>query len=58
MIIIIGQRFGIMQIKIGLVTLLKDYKYTLNKKTSPNLELDFTFFLSPKGDILLDIEKV
>lgn len=54
----IGQRFGIMQTKVGLVSLLKDYRYTLNEKTDPNLEYAFKFILTPIGNILLDMEKV
>ncbi|KAI7815466.1 cytochrome p450 [Rhyzopertha dominica] len=36
--ICIGRRFGMMLIKIGLATLLKDYEFSLNPKTTGKLE--------------------
>lgn len=56
--ICIGLRFGIMQTKIGLITLLKDFRYRLNAKTSPEIEIDLNFVLTAKGDILLDVERI
>ncbi|KAK9696322.1 Cytochrome P450 [Popillia japonica] len=56
--ICIGLRFGIMQAKIGMAIMLKDYKYTLNRN-NPDMELSSKApLLAPKGDVLLHIEKV
>nr|XP_046491929.1 uncharacterized protein LOC124223738 [Neodiprion pinetum] len=54
----IGMRFGLIQTKVGLVSLLSRYRF----KPSPNLkvpiELDKgNFVLSPKGGVKLRIEK-
>lgn len=57
--ICIGKRFGIWQIKIGLVSIVKNYKITLSKK----MKLPFSFdkagtILKTKGDVWLDLEKL
>nr|AGJ51946.1 cytochrome P450 CYP6BK18 [Dastarcus helophoroides] len=55
----IGMRFGIMQSKVGLTVLLKNYRFTLNTKTQLPLELNNkSFILAAKGDIWLNIEKI
>ncbi|KAF2894085.1 hypothetical protein ILUMI_12095 [Ignelater luminosus] len=57
--ICVGLRFGLMQVKVGLVVLLKDYKFVLNKKTQVPLEMEpLSFTLTPKNGIFVDIEKV
>ncbi|VEN50704.1 unnamed protein product, partial [Callosobruchus maculatus] len=48
--ICIGLRFGKMQTKVGLITVLNNYKVTLNKKTIYPIEYDpFSPILSIKG---------
>ncbi|CAH0555972.1 unnamed protein product [Brassicogethes aeneus] len=55
----IGERFGIMQSKVGLATLLKKYKFTLSKKTQLPLKMDPSQFITTAvGDIWLDYEKI
>ncbi|KAJ8965098.1 hypothetical protein NQ317_010501 [Molorchus minor] len=40
-----GERFGVMQTKVGLACLLRNYRVTLNEKTKQPLELDKRAFL-------------
>ncbi|XP_970699.3 probable cytochrome P450 6a20 isoform X1 [Tribolium castaneum] len=57
--ICIGKRFALMQIKFGLAALLEKYKFTLNEKTKVPLEIRTdTLVVAPKGDVLLDIQKI
>nr|CAH7754536.1 unnamed protein product [Callosobruchus chinensis] len=54
----IGLRFGKMQSKVGLITVLDQYKVTLNKKTIYPMEYDiFSPVLSVKGGVWLDLTK-
>ncbi|XP_037910909.1 cytochrome P450 6a9-like [Hermetia illucens] len=55
----IGLRFGKMQSAMGLITLLKNYRFKLSSK-SPNPLVFSTksFMLSPEGGMYLDIEKL
>lgn len=56
--ICIGMRFGIMQAKIGMSILLKNYKYSISPK-SPTIEFSNTaVLLQPNSGVYLDIEKV
>ncbi|XP_044255038.1 probable cytochrome P450 6a14 isoform X2 [Tribolium madens] len=53
----IGLRFGMIQSKVGLTTLLRNYKITLNKKTKVPLEMDKKAFVSsPEGGVWLDVQ--
>lgn len=55
----IGLRFGLMQVKMGLVVLLKKYKFLLNTQTAVPLQMDpFSFTLTPQEGIFLDVERV
>ncbi|XP_018319271.1 probable cytochrome P450 6a14 [Agrilus planipennis] len=55
----IGLRLGILQAKVGLVAVLKDYKFTLNSRTITPLQFDPTqFILAPVGGIWTDVEKL
>lgn len=57
--LISGLRFGLIQSKIGLITVLKDHKVTLNPKTSLPLTIDpGSLVLAAKDDIWLDIKKL
>lgn len=56
----IGLRFGILQAKIGLMMLLKHFKFTTCDRTDP-MPLEFSvqkFVLSPKDGIWLGIEAI
>ncbi|KAJ8940731.1 hypothetical protein NQ318_005482 [Aromia moschata] len=55
----IGERFGIMQTKVGLSCILRNFKVTLNKKTQLPLKMDPTKILPvAKGGIWLNLEKL
>ncbi|XP_018319270.2 uncharacterized protein LOC108732805 [Agrilus planipennis] len=53
--ICIGLRLGLLQTKVGLVAMLKDYKFTLNSKTQLPIKLEpFQFIMTAKGGIWVD----
>nr|QLL22070.1 cytochrome P450 [Tribolium confusum] len=57
--ICIGLRFGIMQSKVGLVSLLKNFKFTINQKTQEPLEMKVnSLVLATKGEIWLNAHKI
>ncbi|KAF2889163.1 hypothetical protein ILUMI_17010, partial [Ignelater luminosus] len=52
-------RFGLLQAKVGLAVLLKNYRFTLNPRTrSPLLVDPKTFIMSPVGSVWLNAEKL
>jgi cytochrome P450 family 6 len=57
--ICIGMRFGLMQSKVGIASLLKQYKFTVSKKTMEPLKFKARS-LTPaaEGEIWLDAEKI
>ncbi|KAJ8913651.1 hypothetical protein NQ315_007368 [Exocentrus adspersus] len=57
--ICIGERFGILQTKVGLTSVLKNHRITLNKKTTVPLVLDpKAVVTSAVGGIWLDIDRL
>ncbi|GJQ73206.1 Cyp6a9 [Trypoxylus dichotomus] len=50
----IGLRFGLMQVKIGLAMLLKEFEFSVNPRTKVPLEIDLGFVMTVKGGIWLD----
>ncbi|KAJ8913632.1 hypothetical protein NQ315_007349 [Exocentrus adspersus] len=57
--ICIGERFGIMQTKVGLTTVLRNFRVTLNKKTKYPLKLSTKGFIpSADGGVWLNFEKI
>jgi len=51
-------RFGLMQTKVGLVSVLSKYQLNVSKKTAVPLVLDTTtFVLTPVGGMWLHIKK-
>ncbi|KAF2894087.1 hypothetical protein ILUMI_12097 [Ignelater luminosus] len=53
----IGLRFGMMQVKVGLTVLLKNYVFALNYKTRTPLKMNpASFMLTALGDIWLDVK--
>lgn len=57
--ICIGKRFGLWQTKIGLVSMVKNYRITLSNK----MQLPFSFdtpglILKAKGDVWVDLERI
>lgn len=50
-----GLRFGLMQTKVGLAYILKNFKFTLNEQTKTPLEIDpLQFILTAKNTIYLN----
>nr|WCC58078.1 cytochrome P450 [Pharsalia antennata] len=57
--ICIGERFGIMQIKVGLTSILRKFRVTLNKKTEVPLKLSTrSFFPTAEKGIWVNLEKL
>jgi cytochrome P450 family 6 len=57
--ICIGLRFGLMQSKVGLTSLLRKYNFTLNQKTKQPLTFQrHSFILAADGDVWLNAEKL
>lgn len=55
----IGMRFGMMQTRVGLATLLGSYRLVPSEKTPIPLKFDSSaFVLSPPGGMFLRIEKL
>ncbi|XP_044255035.1 probable cytochrome P450 6a23 [Tribolium madens] len=55
----IGMRFGLLQTKVGLTTILKNYKIKLNSKTKVPLIMDKKSFISSaEGGVWLDVDKL
>nr|WET52718.1 cytochrome P450 [Phaedon brassicae] len=55
----IGQRFGITQIKVGIVHLIKNYRVTVNQKTQLPLKYDPWFImLHAIGGLWIDLHKI
>jgi len=58
LLIFTGMRFGLMQTKVGLVSLLSKYQISVSKKTPIPLVFDpKSFALSPLGGLWLQIRK-
>ncbi|KAF5299148.1 hypothetical protein FQA39_LY02321 [Lamprigera yunnana] len=57
--ICIGQRFALIQIKVGLAIILNNFKFTLNPKTSVPLKLEPKgIVITPVSGIWVDLEKI
>ncbi|XP_062562557.1 cytochrome P450 6a8-like [Armigeres subalbatus] len=55
----IGMRFGVMQTKIGLITLLRNFRFSPSSKTPERLVFEVkSFVLSPKGGNYLKFDKI
>lgn len=53
----IGLRFGLMQARIGLVTLLGNYEFSICSKTKVPLEIEKkNFILTPSGGMWLNVK--
>lgn len=54
-----GARFGLLQSKVGIITLLRNYRFTVNEKTQIPFVMDpKNIILTVKGDIWLNAERV
>lgn len=57
--LITGLRFGMMQTKVGLINLLKNFKFSVNAKTQePLVMTPESFVLSATGGMWLDVEQL
>ncbi|XP_049313741.1 probable cytochrome P450 6a13 isoform X3 [Bactrocera dorsalis] len=55
----IGLRFGRMQVRVGFITLLKSYRFSLSEKTPTELEISkYSIVLVPHSKIWLKAEKL
>ncbi|XP_066257307.1 probable cytochrome P450 6a13 [Euwallacea similis] len=52
----IGLRFGMLQTKLGITSLLRNFNFTLNKKTHLPIVMETgNILLAPKGNVWLDV---
>lgn len=57
--ICIGARFGMMQAKVGLVSLLRNFKFSVSEKTEIPMKMhQFSVLIMPQDDIHLKVERV
>lgn len=57
-LIIIGRRFAEQQSKIAVISIVKEFEMTVNKKTIAPIEFATSIlFIAPKGGIWLDFHK-
>lgn len=54
----IGMRFGKMQVRVGLITLLRDYRFSLCPKTTVPIKINVRLPLITPSDVILKVEKV
>lgn len=55
----IGMRFGMMQVKVGITVLLKNYEFSVSPKTQTPLKMDpKSFIMSTQGAMWLDYKKI
>lgn len=54
----IGLRFGMMQVRVGLIAMLKDFEFCLSEKTNVPLQYSSSgVILSPKGGVWLHLKR-
>nr|UOV22656.1 cytochrome P450 6a23 [Epicauta chinensis] len=57
--ICIGLRFGMVQTKLGITSLLRNYQIKINPRTQEPIKMHKnSFILAAEGDIWLDVEKI
>lgn len=55
----IGLRFAMMQVRVGLISLLSKYKFSVSKKSIIPIELQQqTFVIQPKHGLWMTVEKI
>lgn len=55
--ICIAQRFAKLEIKLAVIKMLLEYKFTVNEKTKTPFTFDRAFFLNPSGGIWLNLSR-
>ncbi|XP_014285335.1 probable cytochrome P450 6a13 [Halyomorpha halys] len=55
--ICIAQRFAKLEIKLAVIKMLLEYKFTVNEKTKTPFTFDRAFFLNPTGGIWLNLSR-
>ncbi|KAJ8922671.1 hypothetical protein NQ315_007703 [Exocentrus adspersus] len=54
-----GGRFAMMQLKVGITQLIRNFEVTLNEKTRQPIKYDpFHFLLYPKGGVWINCKKI
>lgn len=57
--ICLGQRFGLLQVKVAIVSIVSEFRLSVNKKTNEPIQFDPKSFLTaPIGGLWLDYEKI
>nr|QYA71966.1 cytochrome P450 [Anoplophora glabripennis] len=57
--ICVGKRFGLLQTKVGLISMLKRYRVSLSEKTTPSFKfVPHELMLRKTGDIWIDLKKI
>ncbi|KAG5882773.1 hypothetical protein JTB14_029949 [Gonioctena quinquepunctata] len=57
--ICVGKRFGLLQAKLGLATIIKNYEVTLNEKTCDDFQfVSNELILRKKGDVWINLKKI
>jgi hypothetical protein len=55
----LGQRFGFLQVKIGVAYIIRHYELSVNKKTKLPIQFDATNAMTaPVGGLWLDFKKI
>jgi cytochrome P450 family 28 len=56
---LLGQRFGFLQVKIGVAYIIRHYELSVNEKTKLPIQFDKTNIMtSPVGGLWLDFKKI
>lgn len=56
---LLGARFGLMQTKIGLITIIRNFRVSLNEKTKTPIKYDPKSFLNTvDGGVWLNVVKI
>ena len=59
MSVVLGQRFGALQVKVGVSYLIKNFELRLNKKTQVPLKFDpANVLVAPIGGLWIDFKKI
>ncbi|ENN72451.1 hypothetical protein YQE_10908, partial [Dendroctonus ponderosae] len=55
----VGKRLGMLQAKVGLIAVLRNFKITLSEKTKMPIQFEKSgLFLNPEGKIWINLETI